>query len=188
MIGSAASASAIARPIPRLAPVTRTVQPVRSMLVLRGGEAAGPAVTLHGVWARVGIVLACAAIVAGLAVRLRDHDACQDARSDVFALVAGRGSHDDLGGDLRTIEDRCSGTEALVATAGALRTIGEPRAALKLARDATEREPASFSAWRARAALARGTEAREATARAQRLNPRWRPRARAAPPLAAAGP
>ena len=114
------------------------------------------------------LALAAIAVVVLLGTRLADHRACEDARRDVFGSLTGKAQRDP--GDLRTIEDRCRGTEALVATAGALRTAGDTTEAERLAREATEREPESFAAWRALATLTRD---REAVRRAGALNPRW---------------
>ena len=58
-------------------------------------------------------------------MRLADHRACEDARRGVFAVVTGKEPRARLAGHLETIEERCDGTDALVAAAGALRTIGE---------------------------------------------------------------
>ena len=129
---------------------------------------------------RLVLVLLSAVLVVLLGARVADHRACDDARRAVFGSLTGEAQRD--AGDVRTIEERCRGTEALVATAGALRTAGEERAALRLAREATEREPESFSAWRALAVI---TGDREAIRRAGGLNPRWA-RARAARQPAAA--
>jgi hypothetical protein len=127
-------------------------------------------------------IAAVAVVLAGvLVVRLSDHQACEDARRGVFAVVAGNAPRGELGSDVRQVEEHCRGTDALVATAGALRTIGDTRRALALAREAADDEPESFAAWRAVAALSRGTERLEAERRARELNPGWRPAEAPAP-------
>lgn len=135
--------------------------------------------------ARAAAAALAVALVVVLALRLGDHDACEDARRGVFAAVVGQGERDP--GDVETIRDRCRGSEALVAVAGALRTSGDERGALLLVREATAEEPESFAAWRARHALASGAERAEAAERAKALNPRWEP-APAPPAGAAEGP
>ena len=133
--------------------------------------------------ARIVIVAVAAALVVVLGVRLADHEACDDARRDVFASITGKGRL--KSDDIRTILDRCRGTDALLATAGALRTGGNEHQALHLAEVATEREPGSFAAWRALYALTTGAERENAAARAKELNPRWVPAAGRAPEAAA---
>ena len=130
---------------------------------------------------RLTLVAVALALVVVLSTRAADHDACEDARRAVFGSLTGKARLDR--GDLRTIEDRCRGTEALVATAGALRTAGDDATALRFAREATEREPDSFSAWRALAVI---TGDPAAFRRAGELNPRWA-QARAARSPGAAG-
>jgi hypothetical protein len=125
--------------------------------------------------ARLVLALICIAVVIGLSLRLADHEACESARKDLFAAVAGKADRSGAAEQVETIEDRCRGTEPLIAAAGALRTLGDRAEALRLARLATDREPESFAAWRARAVLASGREAREAAMRALELNPRWSP-------------
>ena len=123
--------------------------------------------------ARLLAVAVSIVVIAVLVVRLSDTRSCVDARKDVFAALSGRGEHD-LEGDVETIKDKCEGGQALVATAGALTTIGKREEALVLAYEATKRDPESFQAWRAVAALATGAEKDEAHRRAQELNPRWK--------------
>ena len=113
------------------------------------------------------------AVVAVLVVRLSDTRSCVSARQDVFAAVTGKAAGD-LESDVETIKDKCEGSQALVATAGALTTAGKREEALVLAYEATERDPESFQAWRAVAALATGVDATQARERARALNPRWK--------------
>lgn len=130
------------------------------------------------------IALAAAAVVV-LSVRLGDHDACQDARRALFASAALQAGREAATTHVETIGERCRGSDALVAAAGALRTLGDRERALALAREAARREPESFAAWRAVAALARGREARDARRRGRALNPRWAPAPRRPRPQAA---
>ena len=140
----------------------------------RARSAAGRGIVSR-VLARILLVAVSAALVVVLALRLGDHEACEDARRGVFSALTSAEARGGLAGHVEDVEERCRGTDALVAAAGALRTIGDDEQALRLARKATEREPDSFGAWRARAALARGAEATDARGRAQELNPRWKP-------------
>jgi hypothetical protein len=112
------------------------------------------------------------AIIAVLVVRLSDTRSCIDARKDVFASLSGKGEHD-VSENVETIKDRCEGSQALVATAGALTTMGKREEALVLAHEAADRDPESFQAWRAIAALESGAAGQDARRRAKELNPRW---------------
>jgi hypothetical protein len=112
------------------------------------------------------------AVVAVLAVRLSDTRSCVSARQDLFAAITGGGA-DDVAGDVETIRDRCEGSQALVATAGALTTAGKREEALVLVYEAADRDPESFQAWRAIAALENGEAREDARRRAKELNPRW---------------
>jgi hypothetical protein len=135
---------------------------------------------------RLALVALSAVLVVVLSVRAVDHRACEDARRDLFGSLTGKAQRD--AGDIKTIEERCRGTGALVATAGALRTAGDDAGARRLAREAVEREPESFSAQRALAVVAAGAEARAAIRRAGELNPRWaQARAARSPPAVAGG-
>lgn len=135
----------------------------------------GPRGIVSGVLLRLLLIAVAAAVVVVLSVRLADRDACQDARRAIFAAVASEAGFGAVTGDVATVEEHCRGTEGLVATAGALRTLGDRERALALAREAARREPESFPAWRAVAALATGREAERARARGRRLNARWAP-------------
>lgn len=122
---------------------------------------------------RLTLVALAAALVVVFSARYADHRACDDARRGVFAAVTSTVSAEALERRLRTVETRCRGSDALVATAGALRTIGQRGRALRFALRAADREPESFAAWRAVAALSTGDAQRRATTRASALNPRW---------------
>ena len=125
--------------------------------------------------ARLLLIALAAVVVVVLSARLDDHTSCQDARSAIFAAVAAEAGPRAVQQHVATVEERCRGSDGLVAAAGALRTLGDHERALTLAREAARREPESFAAWRAVAALARGREAREARRRGRALNPRWAP-------------
>lgn len=122
---------------------------------------------------RLALVALAAALVVVFSVRYGDHRACDDARRGVFGATTGATERSAVAGHVRTVERRCRGSDALVATAGALRTLGDDAGALRAVREATRREPSSFSAWRALAAVAEGDEAERAARRAGELNPRW---------------
>ena len=122
---------------------------------------------------RLAVVVVAAALVVVLSLRLGDHVACDDARRAVFGATTGQTPRADVPRHVRAIAERCRGSEALVAAAGALRTAGDESAATRLARAATRRESESFSAWRALASLAQGVEAKDARRRATDRNPRW---------------
>jgi hypothetical protein len=125
---------------------------------------------------RVLIVLAAAGALALLVPRLADQRACSSARTAIFAAAAAGGVSDSaVDREVRTIRDRCGGTEALLATAGALVTLERRDEARAFAREATRREPESFLAWRSLAAMAEGAGGR----------PGGRPRAAAEPPVQA---
>jgi Flp pilus assembly protein TadD len=124
---------------------------------------------------RVVLVVLAAVLVVALSLRLGDHDVCGDARRAVFGATTGQTPAAEVARHVRTVEERCRGSEALVATAGALRTAGDDAAAARLAREAARREPESFSAWRALAAVGDREEAERARRRALELNPRWAP-------------
>lgn len=132
---------------------------------------------------RLVLAAIAAAVIAFLATGLDDHEACGQARSAFFeAASAQRPDEAALSPALAEVRTACDGAEPLVAAAGALANLGgRGETALVLAREATEREPEAFNAWRARAAMATGTERDDAIRRGRELNPRW-----TGPPPAAA--
>ncbi|HEX2086515.1 MAG TPA: tetratricopeptide repeat protein [Solirubrobacteraceae bacterium] len=112
---------------------------------------------------------ALAVVVAALlGARLHDHDRCEAARKEVFAIGVGSptaGARDAL----RRIRESCRGTTALVASAAALHRAGRERQALRLAREATREEPDNAAAWRALATVAADQAPAEARAAEERL-------------------
>ena len=150
----------------------------------------GPRGIVSVVLFRLALVALAAALVVVFSVRFGDQRACDDARKAVFGAATGATERSAVAGHVRTVERRCRGTDALVATAGALRTLGDEAGALRAVREATRREPSSFGAWRALAAVAEGDEAERAAQRAGELNPRWaqaRPQASGSAPAGADG-
>ncbi|HEU4977714.1 MAG TPA: hypothetical protein VFT42_02350, partial [Solirubrobacteraceae bacterium] len=76
---------------------------------------------------------------------------------------------------LRDLQDRCRGTDGLVAASAALDRQGRARDALAFAYRAAAKEPQSATAWNALAIAARAAGrtglARRAAAQAQKLSP-----------------
>ena len=142
---------------------------------------------------RLVLAAIAAAVIAFLATGLQEHDACEAARHAFFEAASARAPDEAaLSPALADVRADCEGAEPLVAAAGALANLGgRGEKALALAREATEREPEAFNAWRARAAMASGAERDAAIRRGRALNPRWsgpaRPaRVASAPPAAGA--
>jgi hypothetical protein len=140
---------------------------------------------------RLVLAAVAAAVIAFLASGLTEHNACEDARQAFFSAASAQPADEArLAPALADVRTDCEGAEPLVAAAGALANLGgRDEKALALAREATEREPEAFNAWRARAAMAAGAERAEATRRGRALNPRWTgpPRERLAAPAPGAG-
>ncbi len=107
-----------------------------------------------------------------VALTWRDHDRCEDARRTVFAVALGDRPRQEEGPAIRRIRADCRGTTATLAVAGALHAQGRDAQALPLAREAVDAEPDNPAAWRGLAAVASGSEAREAERRLRSLNPR----------------
>jgi Flp pilus assembly protein TadD len=114
------------------------------------------------------IVLASLAAAVAFAAQLREHRHCEDARAQIFrAVLTGAPTAKAIA----QIRSSCRGTTAKLAVAGALTAAGDRAQALPLAREAAEAEPENPAAWRALAAVASGTESREAERRLRALNP-----------------
>ncbi len=120
---------------------------------------------------RLAVLAACAAMIAVLSATLDGHRACQAARLDVFDVATGSLAVGRERPALRTIQQRCRGTEGLVAASTALLRQGLAREALALAYRAARREPSSAPAWNAFAFAARraGRPALAARAHAEAL-------------------
>lgn len=129
--------------------------------------------------ARLAIITAAVAVAALLASNLRDAQACDRGRRDLFQVVVGRLPAGREAAALADLQRRCRGTDGLVAAAAALDRQGRDRQALGLAYRATVDEPQSATAWNALAVVAarsgRRALAVRAAAQARRLSPLGRP-------------
>jgi hypothetical protein len=128
--------------------------------------------------ARIVLALAALAAATAFAGELRDDRACERARATVFGVAVGRVPAERQPAALAVVADRCRGTTATLAVAGALHAQGRGAQALPLARAATRAEPENPAAWRALASVAAGqapAEARAAATRLRALDPRGRP-------------
>ena len=121
------------------------------------------------------VLAACAAVVVMLSLTLSDSRACEQARTNLFGAVIGKFPARLEAPALRDLQDRCRGTDGLVAASAALERQGRLRDALAYAYRAAVREPRSATAWNALATAAqaagrRGVAAR-AAAQAEKLSP-----------------
>ena len=123
---------------------------------------------------RAALVILAAVVIALMARSLNAHDRCADARQHVVAIAFGREPVAGEPAALRTIRDDCRGSDALVASSGALESQHRHAEALELAALAVRREPDSAIAWDALATAADGRLpglSRRALARARELSP-----------------
>lgn len=142
--------------------------------------------------ARFGVLAVCVAAIVVLAGRLGDQGACRTARNDLFAAgLRGAPAPGLLARDARILRADCHDVDDLAAGAVSVLLAGDQPRALSLAREATRRGPAVFSAWAAIEAAQRRADpaaARRAEARARALNPRWSGLAPLPAPRGGAGP
>lgn len=127
---------------------------------------------------RIALVLIAAFAIAVLVSWQRDEDRCTDTISALFFDLRDERPGAELdAGVQRTIDD-CHGGLRLIGPAAVLFEQGDSPRAETVIREAIRREPDSFSAWSALAAIVRESdpaESRRAAARASELNPRHRP-------------
>lgn len=143
---------------------------------------------------RVIVAAACAGVIAVLAVAYAGTRACENGRRTLFGVVIGRLPAGREPAALRALQERCRGTDGLVAASAALQRQGRASQALAMAYRATRREPESATAWNAFAVAARAAGrsalARRAEVQARRLSPLGQEPATApgSPPRAGGGP
>lgn len=115
-------------------------------------------------------VIAVSALVVALLLvgSERARDRCDEATRGTF--LASSAPDPALQRHVSEMIAECSGGEALTDIAVGLR-LDRPRAAVRLAHAATDREPESYSAWAVLAIAAPPAEARSAARRARALNP-----------------
>jgi hypothetical protein len=116
----------------------------------------------------VAVVLAAGAVIV-LATRLRDHDRCRAAQTAIS-------SSGPRPATIATLSSACRDPDVIAGASALLLVAGAREEGTRLAREAVQREPASFIGW---VALAQGlgdrdaAGARAAVRRARALNPRW---------------
>jgi hypothetical protein len=128
--------------------------------------------------ARVGLVVTALAAALLLFAWERADTGCTDSVKGMFFALRDDAPVDALDATIDAIEDDCAGSSRLVESAGVLFQQGHPDHAVRLLREAVEREPESFSAWAGLAsalALSDPAGSASAAARAKRLNPYYRP-------------
>jgi hypothetical protein len=118
---------------------------------------------------RVVIVVVAVGAIVLVGTRLRDHDRCQSAQT----AIAASGPR---GGEIAKLSASCRDPDVIAGVSALLLVAGARQPGTALAREAVQREPASFIGW---VALAQGlgatdpAGARAAVRRARALNPRW---------------
>ena len=128
--------------------------------------------------ARAGLVVAAVAAGFLLIGWERSETSCTESVKSMFFALRDRDPAAELDATIESIEDDCDGSSRLVDSAGVLFQEGQRDRAVRLLREAVDREPEAFDAWaRLAMALARSDRAgsADAAARAKRLNPRYRP-------------
>ncbi|HEX2016576.1 MAG TPA: tetratricopeptide repeat protein [Solirubrobacteraceae bacterium] len=130
------------------------------------------------------VVVVAAAAVIWLGFASLDHDQrCATASYRAYAVFLGASARD-LEATVRQLEANCSGADELSASVSALLRAGRDDQALRVAHEATRREPSNYVAW---LALAAALQPRDASAaarardRAHALNPRYAPARPGAP-------
>ena len=128
--------------------------------------------------ARAGLVVAAFAAAVLLIGLQRAETGCTDSVKGMFFALRDEAPTAELDETLDEIEDDCAGSSRLVDSAGVLFQEGHRERAVRLLREAVDREPENFSAWAGLASvLARSDPAGSASAaaRAKDLNPYYRP-------------
>lgn len=128
--------------------------------------------------ARAGLVAAALAAALLLSAWERSEASCTGSVKGMLFALKDRAPAGELDATIDAIEDDCDGSSRLVDSAGVLYEQGHPERAVRLLREAVEREPESFSAWAGLASVLARSDAAgaaSAAARAKRLNRYYRP-------------
>jgi Flp pilus assembly protein TadD len=113
-------------------------------------------------------------VVVLLAGSLREHDACEQARTDVFAGATGAAPAAAQEQGIEGIREHCRGAQNLVSASAVLFRQDRLDEAQALAEDAVDAEPENATAWNALAVTAAENDpatARRAAQRAVELSP-----------------
>lgn len=128
--------------------------------------------------ARAAVVLAAAFAVAVLAAWQSESESCTDSVKGLLFGIRDRDPESQLAAASARVEDDCEGTSRLIDSGAVLFERGHPDLGVRLFREATEREPDSFSAWAGLAVVLADRDPRAAAAareHARALNPFYRP-------------
>jgi hypothetical protein len=128
--------------------------------------------------ARAALVAAAVFAAVVLVTWQRSEDDCTDSVKEMFFALKDRVPEPQLDPTVARVEADCPGSSRLVDAGAVLFREGHPRQAADLLREAVEREPDSFSAWAGLASVLADDDpagSSEAAARAEELNPFYRP-------------
>lgn len=139
---------------------------------------------------RLALIAVALVAVVLLAGSLREHDACEQARTDVFAAATGAKPASVQDQAIAGIREHCRGAQNLVSASAVLFRQERLEQAQALAQEAVDEEPENATAWNALATVAAERDpatARRAARRQVELSPLDPPAVRPEP-AAPAGP